>query len=385
MDVYDKLGVKKLINAAGTLTGIGSSLMRPEVLAAMTEASKYFVDMHELHQKVGERIANMLGVEAAFVTSGAAAGLLLATAACMTRGDPEKIRRLPNTDGIKNKIITFKCHRHVYDKAIETAGAQIVEIGLVYTDRTHAWELEAAIDGQTAAISYCAACEHLPGSLPLKEVIKIARQADVPVIVDAAAELPPVSNLRYYNDLGADLVVFSGGKDIRGPQSAGLILGRKDLVEACALNSCPYHNVIGRPLKVDKETLIGMLVALELYLEEDHDARMAQWKHQVNYLVDRLSKIPFLSVEKGYEVGPGIQPTCIPRVYIEWDKGMFPVETKTIVRALRNGDPAVVVAESPSGIVINPHMLQKGEEEVVANRLIDAFHRVKKGGENVQL
>lgn len=376
MEIYDKLGVKKLINAAGTLTNIGSSLMRPEVLEAMTEASEHYVDMHELHEKVGRRIAELVGVEAAFVTSGASGGLLLATAACMTGTDPAKIRRLPDTTGMKNEVIVFKSHRHVFDGAIVTAGARLVEIGLVYTDRIHPWELEAAINGNTAAVSYCAACEDVPGSLPLREVVEVAKKAGIPVIVDAAAELPPVSNLHNYTDTGADLAIFSGGKDIGGPQSAGLILGQKDLVEACVLNSCPYHTTIGRPLKVDKETLIGMLVALELYLKQDFDASMRTWDKQVDYLVERLSSLPHVEVTKGYPTQPGIQPYCIPRAYVALDEKQLGTTKEDIAEMLKGGKPGIVVGALRTGIVLNPHMLEEGQEKVVADRLTEIIREL---------
>lgn len=374
MGIYEQLGVKRLINAYGTVTRIGGSLMLPEVLEAMAEAAQAFIALDELLEKVGERIAEITGSEAAFITSGAAGGMTIATAACIAGMDRAKIERLPNTEGMKNQVIVLKCHRVYYDQAIRQAGADFVEVGFV--KRSFPWQMEAAINEKTAAIFYLAESERVSGSLPLKEVLEIAKAAAVPVIVNAAAELPPVSNLHKFVDMGADLVIFSGGKDIRGPQASGLILGRKDLIKACALNSNPNHS-IGRPMKASKEAIAGLVKALELYVEQDFDQEMEKWEHQVQYFVLHLSELPYINVRRGFPTGPGIQPTCIPRAYVDLDEERLGMPKHEVINQLRAGEPAIVVGESPTGIVLNPHMLEKGEEEAVANRLREVLVQYK--------
>jgi L-seryl-tRNA(Ser) seleniumtransferase len=366
MDVYDRLGVKKLINAWGTVTRIGGSLMAPEVLEAMREAAQAFVDLVELNRKASERIAQLIGVEAAFITGGAAAGLAIATAACMTGTDVVKIQKLPDTSGMKNEVVILRAHRNRYDQAIRQAGAKLIEVGL--SDRTSLEELSAAVNDKTAAIAYFAESEHVRGSLPLEEIIKVAKAAKVPVLVDAAAELPPVTNLQRFYKLGADLIIFSGGKDLRGPQSSGLILGKKELIEACILNASPYHG-IGRPMKVDKESIVGLLRAIELYLSEDHHARMERWERQVRYFIDELSNLPHVRVRRGFPAEPGIQPSCIPRAFVDLEEEKLRMTRREVIEALRSGEPGIIVGESQTGIVLNPQMLNPGEEQIVVQRL----------------
>ncbi|MEM3658313.1 MAG: aminotransferase class V-fold PLP-dependent enzyme [Candidatus Hadarchaeum sp.] len=374
MGVYDELGVKKLINAWGTVTKIGGSKMPPEVLQAMCEAAQAYVDINELLNKAGKRIAELLGCEAAFITSGAAAGLAVATAACMAGTDPVKIARLPDTSGMKNEVIILKCHRFRYDQAVRMTGAKLIEVGLA--DRTLPEEIEAAINERTAAILYVAESEHVRGSLPLDKVVIIAKKYKVPVIVDAAAELPPVENLRRYLDTGADLVIFSGGKDIRGPQSSGLILGNESLIKACAANSCPNHG-IGRPMKVDKETVIGLLKAIEIYLQQDFVREMQRWEEMIQYFVDQLKELPGIKVWRGFPSEPGIQPACIPRAYIEVNERQLGMSIKDIQSKLFEGDPGIVVGTFEKGLVLNPHMLEDGEEKIIVDRFKKILGAIK--------
>ncbi|HZK12345.1 MAG TPA: aminotransferase class V-fold PLP-dependent enzyme, partial [Atribacterota bacterium] len=228
MVTYQDLCIRKVINAAGTYTVYGGSLVSNEVIRAMEIASHNFVDIDELLQKTGEYIAKLIGVEAALITAGAAAGLTLSAAACMAGSKPEFINALPNTEGMKNEIIIMRCHRNPYDNAMVLAGAKFIEIGNGI--ETHSWELEAAIGEKTAAVAFFVQAEMLEASLPLTKVIEIAHAKNIPVIVDAAAELPPIENLSKFMKMGADIVLFSGGKDLRGPQSSGLMLGKKDMV-----------------------------------------------------------------------------------------------------------------------------------------------------------
>jgi len=368
MCVYDELGVKRLINAFGPVTKVGGSLMSPEVINAMNEAAKGFVDMDELLKKAGERVAEITGAPAAFVTSGAAAGLAISAAACMAGTDPNKAKQLPNTSGMKNEIVVLRCHRIHYDQAIRVAGARFVEVG--FADWSSACDIEASITEDTAAILYVAKEETALGSVPLEQVIDTGKVRNIPVIVDAADELPPVSNLHKFTDMGASLVVFSGGKDIRGPQGSGLILGREDLIEACTVNGSPNYG-IGRPMKVDKEEIVGLVKALELYVAQDFEAEMKTWERQRDYLVEKLSRLAHVTVSPQEPVAPGSPGSFyLPAAYVELDEERLGMTRDEVVRKLREGDPGIVVGESPTGIVIRVHMLEEGQEKEVTARLM---------------
>ena len=263
--------------------------MPSEVLQAMNEAANCFVDLPELHIRVGERIAELTHNEAAYVACGAAAGLVLASAACITGTNPECVNRFPDLTGLKNEIIVHRTHRNGYDYAVRQTGAKLVEIG--QASGTTAQDLEQAITPQTAAFFWFQGIMTTPYDLPLPEVVRIARSQGIPVVVDAAAQLPPVSNLWSFTEMGVDLVIFSGGKDLRGPQSSGLILGRKDLIEACRLHGSPNAN-IGRPMKVGKEEMLGLLAAVERYLHLDHEERSQYCEDAVQLWTNALNRVP---------------------------------------------------------------------------------------------
>ena len=363
--VYDRLGVRKLINGHGTLTRLGGSRIAPAVTAAMAEAALHFVDLDELLAKSGEYVAKLIGVEAAYITSGAAAGLVLSTAACVAGDDPARIHQLPDTAGMPNRVTVHRNHRNGYDQAVRQVGVELVEFG--WTKETFPWQLEAALDEQTAAVVYFVEFAGR-GSLLLETVVEIAHRRSVPVIVDAAAEIPPLRNLHHFNDLGADLVVFSGGKDIEGPQSSGLILGRGDLIEACALNSNPNYS-IGRPMKAGKEEIVGLVVALERYLAQDREAEDARWEAQVAYLVETLDALPGVYARRVCPVPPGVQPVTVPRAYVEWDVAAVGLTVEEAVQRLSGGDPAIAVGSTPDSLVLNPQTLAPGEEKVVAEHI----------------
>ena len=270
---YERLGVTRTINAASWITRLGGSIMPPPVVEAMEDASRWFVDMDELNKKAGEVIARFTGAEAGLVTAGSAAGMLLEAAACMAGTDPAKLNRLPDTTGMKSEIVIHRAHRMNYDHSFRVAGATLVEIGnSVSTDE---WELEDAIGENTAAVAYVFALPHR-GELPLAKVAEIAHARGVPVIVDAAAMLPPVENLTRFINEGADMVSFSGGKGVLGPQSTGILCGRADLVEAAYLNGQPNSQGVGRAAKVCKEEIAGLVTALELFVDTDHQALAAE-------------------------------------------------------------------------------------------------------------
>jgi len=288
--VYQKFGVRPIIHGAGTTTRYGGSLMRPETIAAMQEASQAFVNIDELNEAAGAAIARRLGAEAAFVTGGAAAGLVLQAAACMTGDDPAKVARLPDTTGMKNEFIIQRAHRFMYDQAFRVAGGVLVEIGI--GRRTAPYELESAMTEQTAGVVYLVSpFTSPPGILPFEDVCEIAHRHSVPVVVDAASMLPPRENLFKYLRMGADLVNFSGGKGIRGPQSTGMLAGRKDLIRAAVLNSSPNQGV-GRAAKTSKEEIVGLVTALELFLTEDEETEMNRYREVCTSIVDAVRDLP---------------------------------------------------------------------------------------------
>ncbi len=269
MSVYERLGVRPIINACGMNTMASGSLMPKPVLEAMAEAATAFVDMAELNARAGAHIARLIGVEAAHVTSGSAGGLLLAAAAVIAGEDPERIRRLPDTTGMRNEIVIQRCGRIHYDQALRTAGARLVEVG--DAERCAEAEVEGAIGERTAALVYIVSPRLADRGVPADRMAAIAHAHGRPLVVDAASTLPPAGHIMRWTDQGADVVVYSGGKGIRGPQNTGLLVGRSDLVRAAAANGAP-NSAIGRPCKVSKEAIVGLVTALELFLEEDHDA-----------------------------------------------------------------------------------------------------------------
>ena len=363
---YNDLGVRKIINAAGTYTKYGGSLISSEVIKAMNAASGSFVDIDELLQKSGEYIAKCLDIESALITAGAAAGLVLSAAACIAGSKPEYIKLLPNTENMKNEIVIMRCHRNPYDHAMLIAGAKFVEIGNAI--ETHPWELESAIGEKTAAIAFFVQSEMLEASLSLKEVINIAQTKNIKVIVDAAAELPPIENLNRFAKMGADIVVFSGGKDIRGPQSSGLMVGKKDIINICRLHGYPHHS-IGRPMKLDKETIMGFVRAMELYLNEDHQKRVKKWEEQVGRIINGLKGISQIQDFQGYPTQPLTQPATIPRVYVKIDEESLGMTKEDIALELYEGTPRIATIIEKKYLTFNPHMLVSGEEDIIIKKI----------------
>ncbi|MFW6007594.1 MAG: aminotransferase class V-fold PLP-dependent enzyme [Halanaerobiales bacterium] len=370
MTDYRDLGVKPIINAAGTYTKYGGSLVSEEVMKTMRKASRNYVDIDNLLKKSGDYIADLLGVEAALVTSGAAAGLVLASAACMAGDNREQIELLPSTEEMENEIIVMRCHRNPYDQAIRTAGARFVEIGNAIEN--HPWQLESAINEKTAAIVYFVQSAMFRASLSLAQIIKIGKKYNIPVIVDAAAELPPKDNLTRFYNMGADIVLFSGGKDIRGPQSSGLMVGRKDLIKKCLLHSYPHHG-IGRPMKLDKETIMGLVRAIELYLEEDENLRLEKWKKMTEEITQKLNTCKEINAFIDYPDQPLTQPAVIPRVYVKLNS-KSQINEGEVAEELLKGDPSVVVVVDNDYLIINPHMLAENQVETVVERIKDIVH-----------
>lgn len=363
---YRKLNVTEIINASGTLTILGGSLIRPEVLEAMTKAAGSFVSINELLEKSSAYLAQRLGVGGVLIVNGAAAGMMTAISACMAGTDIASIRRLPFSGDLKNEVIVFKSHRNLYDQALRQTGAVIREIGL--SDFTFEWDLRSAFTDKTCAVVYYAEFEEKPGSLPLAKVIEIAKEFAVPVIVDAAAELPPVENLWNYYKAGADLVLFSGGKDLRGPQSAGLIVGSKEMIDLCRFNGFPNYG-IARPCKAAKEEIVGMVTAVELYLEEDQTARFQGWQEQTRRFLAALKPFSTLNPRQVYPGTDYIRPSCIPRVYFELPTGGVE-EAQQFQADLMKGDPGLALAREGRTLIFNPHVLKPGEEVVAAEKVL---------------
>ena len=371
MGIYQELGLPDLIVATGNFTELGGSLMPGEVLEAMQDAARSFVSIPALNERAGQVIADLTGAEAGYVTSGAAAGLVLGTAACITGSNPAAIHQLPDTEGLKNEVVIHKAHSNHYNRMFRLAGAKIKEVGYG-AHRTLPWQLESALDERTAAIVYVVAQFLVTQTaLPLPEVLRIARAKGVPVIVDAANELPPVSNLRKFIEMGADLVIFSGGKDLQGPQSSGFICGRGELIEACALNGAPNHG-IGRPMKVGKEEIVGLVAALKRYVGLDHQARLARWEQQVSLIVDGLADIVRLRVSR---VFPDYTGRPVPRAWLTWDEETAGLSKQEVLDALAKESPIIRVLEeyAGQGLLIDPTTLLDGQETIIAERLRTIF------------
>ena len=366
---YGRLGVRRVINAASWLTVLGGSLMPDAVVRTMEAASHWFVDMNELNQKAGDVIAEFTRAEAGLVTAGSAAGMLLQAAACMTGTDPAKVHRLPDTSGMKNEIIIHRAHRVNYDHNFRAAGAKLVEIG--DSRVTNKWELEDAINENTAAVAFIFG-QRQGSALPLPTVVEIAHKRGVPVIVDAAAMLPPPENLTRYVEMGADMVSFSGGKGVMGPQSAGILCARKDLIEAAYVNSAPNSAGIGRAAKVCKEEIAGLITALELFVDTDHQAVTANWRAKCERVVSTLEGIPGLKVEMA-EGTPELDEASNlhPRARVLFDTSWKGPREDEVMRQLAEGDPSIRVrpADYSRGIAVDPVNLRDGEEEIVASRL----------------
>jgi L-seryl-tRNA(Ser) seleniumtransferase len=354
--------MRPLINAAGILTGLGGSLMPQEVMRAMGEASRYYVRLRDLQRAAGERIAALVGVESALITSGAAAALLQGTAACITRSDTERMGRLPDTTGMPNEVIVQRAHHHGFEQAIRAAGARLVEID------TRA-ELEHAIGPQTAMMHSLVYGEP-KGQIKAAEWVAVAREHGIPTLMDAAAELPPVGNLKLFWEMGFDLVAFSGGKGLRGPQCSGLLLGRKDLIAAAAMNG----SRIARGCKVGKEEVIGLLTAVELYLKRDHAADFRRWDRVVSDWESAFRSVRYLSLARSAPEAAG----KVPYLAITWDEAAVGFTRRQFQQRLRDGEPSIELwSETDIGLYITPFTLNRGEEKIVSRGILNTLRSLE--------
>ena len=355
-DFFKELGVRPFINAAGTFTDMTASLMAPEVMAAINFASKQFVPLTELHDRIGERIATLVKAEAAMVSAGAASAMTLGTAGVLTGGDPKKVVDLPDLTGMKSEVIMQKAHRFGYEHAVRNCGVKIVEVET-------AAELEAAITPQTAMMLFYNNNNSL-GQIRDEEFVRLGKKHGVVTMNDCAADVPPVENLWKYTAMGFDLVTISGGKGIRGPQSAGLLLGRKDLVAAARANASPNGNSIGRGMKVNKEEMVGMLAAIERFVKLDHAANDREYQRRAEVILKSLTGI------KGVTASITVPEVAnhVAHVKVVLDTAVTGITGQEISKQLRDGTPSIGVRPGDE-LLIGVWMMQPGEETIVARRL----------------
>jgi len=390
MGVYDDLGVRTIINGAGSLTRLGGTRMELPVLEAMAEAAASFVRIEDLQARAGEVIAEITGAEAGYVVTGAAAGLSLGMAAILAGLDVAKMDQLPDTTGLRNEVVVQRGHRNAYDHALRTAGIKFVEVGyLAYPGAggTYGWQIDAAINERTAAV----ACPIIdtPGTVPLAEVAEIAHARGVPVIVDAAASLPPRANLRKFIAEGADLVSYSGGKAIRGPQASGVLAGRADLIASVALQHQDMdvrmatwrsrelasrglvagipHQGFGRAMKVGREEIVGLITALRRFAAGSDDADRAMYTARIDAIEAGLGSVAGIALSRAAGNG-GV----IPQLKIAVDETVIGKSAYDILGELLDGDPAIALSETHAEfniISVNPHGIDDSEVEIIIDRL----------------
>jgi L-seryl-tRNA(Ser) seleniumtransferase len=357
MTIYESLDIRPVINAAATLTKLGGSLMPPPVFEAMQAAAGQFTDLFELQEKAGRRIAEMTGNEAAFITSGAAAGITMCVASCIAGTDPELQQDFPYLERTtKREVVVYRGQRNGYDYAARQTGARLIEI------EPEGDQLEMSLTDRTACVLFFAGAHFAGGALPLEEVIAIAHTMNVPVLVDAAAQIPPISNLWHFTrELGADAAIFSGGKGLRGPQSSGLVAGKQSIIDGIRPNAAPNQS-LGRPMKVGKEEMAGLLAAVEWSLAQDEPAMLARYEEVVQYWVDGLADISGITAERSFPSEAG-QPHG--RALVRFGPGAL-VTRDAAIDMLWDRNPRIAV--SPIGddaIALNPQTIEPGEERVV--------------------
>ncbi|HEV8037254.1 MAG TPA: selenocysteine synthase [Bryobacteraceae bacterium] len=375
-DYYDKLGVTKIINAAGTYTMFTASIMPPSVQAAVAKAAKHPVRLGELQKKAGEYLATKLKCEGALVSAGAASALTLGTAACMTVGNRKSPELLPNdVSTLKNEVIVQKAHRYGYDHAMKNCGVRIVEVETLE-------DYERAFTDRTVMTNFFNAAEE--GQIGREDWIRVAHKHGVPCFNDAAADVPPISNLWNYTQMGFDLVTFSGGKGIRGPQNSGLLLGRKDLIEAAAWNNNPFDETVGRGMKVAKEQIVGMVAAVDWFLSQTDEGMDTEFRRRANRIAAELKSIPTLT----HEIHVPPVANHIPHLVLRYDQSRVKKSPREVAEILRTGSPAIELNPStgrksgttglPSDentIVVGVWMLEPGEDLIVGRRLREVLSK----------
>lgn len=358
-DFFKELGLRTFINAAGTYTSMTGSLMRDEVTSAITYGATEYVNLDDLHDKVGERIANLLECEYATVSSGAFGAMTLGVAGVMAGMDSKKVAQLPDVTGLKHEVIVQEGHSIGYTHALVNAGAKIVNV-------KNAKALEKAINDKTAMLWFLNANTD-NGAIKHEEFVALGKKHGIPTFIDCAADVPPVENLFKFTKLGFDLVCFSGGKGIRGPQSAGLLLGKRKYIEAARLHTPPRGTTIGRGMKVNKEEVLGMLVALEMYLERDHAKEWKMWEAQIKLISDSAKSV------KGVETEIHVPPHAnhVPSLRIKWDENVVKISAGDARKILKDGHPSIETVGGSDHIGITTWMMEPGQERIVAEKLKD--------------
>jgi len=352
-----ELGVRPFINAAGTYTTHSGSLMLPEVMEAIHYGSQFYVEVDQLHDAAGRRIASLLGCEAAMVTAGAASALTLGTAGAITGLDRRKISQIPDLTGLKNEVVIQKAHRFPYDHAIRNTGARLVEV----VSRA---ELERAISEKTVLLFFLNYANS-QGEIKDAEFVEIGRKHGVPTFNDCAADVHPPENLTKWIKMGFDLVCFSGGKGLAGPQSTGLLLGRKDLIAAARANNSPASDTIGRGMKVNKEEMLGILAALESFLKRDHAKEWREWERRAGRIIDAAVSVPGVKAEMYL---PEVFNRW-PHVRVTWDQERLRARPAEIIRKMREGEPSILIWSARNALDIGVITLRSGEDKIVARRL----------------
>ncbi|NAS10746.1 aminotransferase class V-fold PLP-dependent enzyme [Poritiphilus flavus] len=354
---FKELGLRTFINAAGTYTSMTGSLMPDEVVSAISYGATEYVDLDQLHDKVGERIAELLECEYATVSSGAFGAMTIGLAGVICGMDTEKVSQLPNTDGLKNEVILQEAHNIGYTHALTNTGAKLVRIKT-------AKELEKAINKNTAMLWFLNANTE-EGEIKWEEFVALGKKHNIPTFIDCAADVPPVENLFKFTKMGFDLVAFSGGKGIRGPQSAGLLLGKRKYIEAARLHTPPRGTTIARGMKVNKEEVLGMMVALEMYLQKDHKQEWELWENQIKLISD--SALSVVGVETEIHVPP--HANHVPSLRIKWDQNAVKISPPDARKALMDGHPAISTVGNDEMIGITTWMMVPGQERIVAHRV----------------
>jgi uncharacterized pyridoxal phosphate-dependent enzyme len=362
---YEELGVTTVINAEGTMTMLGGSLIRPEVETVMAQASNHFVSIPALEAAAGKRIAQMLNLPqgySALVTSGAAGAIQSGLAGILTGDNESFIKQLPDLTGMKSEVIIQKSHRNPFDHQLRGTGVKLIEI------ETRD-QLRRVVSDRTAMMHF-SNFANAAGQIKVDEWVKLAKEYKLPCMNDAAADTPPVSHLWDYANMGYDLITFSGGKALRGPQCAGLLIGREDLVHYALLNNSPYEDTLGRGQKVGKEEIVGMIKALELYMAEDHDALAREWQQRLETVSKQITKVPGVSTEF---FTPDIA-NHVPHMRITWD-AKIPLTPQQASQILRSAAPSIAIGggEGRPGLAMSSFMLQPGEEQIIAEQLVKVF------------
>lgn len=356
-DYFKELGIRTFINAAGTYTSMTGCLMPKEVIDAINYGSLEYVNLDELQDKVGKRIAELLECEYATVSSGCFGAMSIAMAGVMSGKDPKKIKQLPDTTGLRNEVILQESHTIGYAQALTNVGAKLVKVKT-------AEELENAINEKTAMLWFLNANTDR-GDIKWEEFVSLGKKHNIPTFIDCAADVPPVDNLFKFTRIGFDMVAFSGGKGLRGPQSAGLLLGKKEYIEAARLHTPPRGETIGRGMKVNKEEVLGMLAALELYLNKDHQAEWKMWEDQIDLISESAKSIG--GVETTIHVPP--HANHVPSLKIRWDQSKVNISPDNVRKILREGSPSIETVGNKNEIGITTWMMVPGQEKIVAKKI----------------